>query len=205
MISWITVMLIKTDWSASWNFPIFLIGKTNCQSTGWSRKFSQEVNLSVLALKVSEVMTDLQKPHKNSSTKYFGIFSFFKYCSVSNQCCDLSLSLIGLVQGLKYFKCISYLVERKAWTAPANMQRTDLQESSTVKPLIRPEDLEPVEVVSTRKTPKTLSRPRTVQNNFFTSSSLINAVVGGLSPAGESHTKPLNLLKLPKNSSYTKL
>ncbi len=77
MISWITVMLIKTDWSASWNFPIFLIGKTNCQSTGWSRKFSQEVNLSVLALKVSEVMTDLQKPHKNSSTKYFGIFLVF--------------------------------------------------------------------------------------------------------------------------------
>uniref|UniRef100_A0A8C1JTB1 EF-hand domain family, member B n=1 Tax=Cyprinus carpio TaxID=7962 RepID=A0A8C1JTB1_CYPCA len=36
--------------------------------------------------------------------------------------------------------------EWKAWTAPANMQRTDLQESSAVKPLIRPEDLEPVEV-----------------------------------------------------------
>ncbi|KAF4102758.1 EF-hand domain-containing family member B isoform X2 [Onychostoma macrolepis] len=75
--------------------------------------------------------------------------------------------------------------ERKAWTAPANMQRTDLQESSAVKPLIRPEDLDPVEVGSTRKTPKTLSRPRTVQNNFFTSSSLINAVVGGLSPADD--------------------
>uniref|UniRef100_A0A673GL21 EF-hand domain-containing protein n=1 Tax=Sinocyclocheilus rhinocerous TaxID=307959 RepID=A0A673GL21_9TELE len=77
--------------------------------------------------------------------------------------------------------------ERMAWTAPANMQRTDLQESSAVKPLIRPEDLERVEVGSTRKTPKTLSRPRTVQNNFFTSSSLINAVVGGISPA-DDHT-----------------
>ncbi|XP_016319830.1 EF-hand domain-containing family member B [Sinocyclocheilus anshuiensis] len=77
--------------------------------------------------------------------------------------------------------------ERMARTAPANMQRTDLQESSAVKPLIRPEDLERVEVGSTRKTPKTLSRPRTVQNNFFTSSSLINAVVGGISPAND-HT-----------------
>uniref|UniRef100_A0A673LRZ6 EF-hand domain family, member B n=1 Tax=Sinocyclocheilus rhinocerous TaxID=307959 RepID=A0A673LRZ6_9TELE len=77
--------------------------------------------------------------------------------------------------------------ELNAWTAPANMQRTDLQESSAVKPLIRPEDLEPVEVGSARKTPKTLSRPRTVQNNFFTSSSLINAVVGGLFPA-DDHT-----------------
>lgn len=97
------------------------------------------------------------------------------------------------------------LVERMARTAPANMQRTDLQESSAVKPLIRPEDLEPVEVGTTKKTPKTLSRPRTVQNNFFTSSSLINAVVGAISPAGESHTKPLNPLKLTKYSSYTKL
>ncbi|XP_059364811.1 EF-hand domain-containing family member B-like [Carassius carassius] len=77
--------------------------------------------------------------------------------------------------------------ERMARTAPANMQRTDLQESSAVKPLIRPEDLERVEVGSTRKTPKTLPRPRTVQNNFFTSSSLINAVVGGFSPA-DDHT-----------------
>uniref|UniRef100_A0A8C1CPR6 EF-hand domain family, member B n=1 Tax=Cyprinus carpio carpio TaxID=630221 RepID=A0A8C1CPR6_CYPCA len=76
--------------------------------------------------------------------------------------------------------------ERMARTAPANMQRTDLQESSAVKPLIRPEDLEPVEVGSTKKTPKTLSRPRTVQNNFFTSSSLINAVVGGISPADDN-------------------
>uniref|UniRef100_A0A672MN67 Uncharacterized protein n=1 Tax=Sinocyclocheilus grahami TaxID=75366 RepID=A0A672MN67_SINGR len=50
-----------------------------------------------------------------------------------------------------------------------------LESISTVKLLNRPEDLEPVEVGSTRKTPKTLSR--TVQNNFFTSSSLINAVI----------------------------
>ncbi|KAL1258646.1 hypothetical protein QQF64_009223 [Cirrhinus molitorella] len=75
--------------------------------------------------------------------------------------------------------------ERMAWTAPANMQRTHLQESSAVKPLLRPEDLEPVEVGFTRKTPKTLSRPRTVQNNFFTSSSVINAVVGGPSSADD--------------------
>ncbi|KAI2654882.1 EF-hand domain-containing family member B [Labeo rohita] len=77
------------------------------------------------------------------------------------------------------------LVERMAWTAPANMQRTDLQKSNAVKPLIRPEDLEPVELGYTRKTPKTLSRPRTVQNNFITSSSVISAVVGGLSSADD--------------------
>ncbi|XP_056331646.1 EF-hand domain-containing family member B [Danio aesculapii] len=70
---------------------------------------------------------------------------------------------------------------RVAWTAPANMQRTHLQESSTVEPLVKPEDLEPVEEGSTKKTPITLSRPRTVQNKFITSNSLINAVVGGLS------------------------
>ncbi|XP_050988015.1 LOW QUALITY PROTEIN: EF-hand domain-containing family member B [Labeo rohita] len=75
--------------------------------------------------------------------------------------------------------------ERMAWTAPANMQRTDLQKSNAVKPLIRPEDLEPVELGYTRKTPKTLSRPRTVQNNFITSSSVISAVVGGLSSADD--------------------
>ncbi|XP_067303887.1 EF-hand domain-containing family member B isoform X2 [Pseudorasbora parva] len=73
--------------------------------------------------------------------------------------------------------------ERMAWSAPANMHRTDLQKTSDIKPLIRPEDLEPVEVGSTRKTPKTLSRHRTVQDRFITSSSLINAVVGGPSPA----------------------
>ncbi|XP_051722171.1 EF-hand domain-containing family member B isoform X1 [Ctenopharyngodon idella] len=73
--------------------------------------------------------------------------------------------------------------ERMAWSAPANMQRSDLQKASAIKPLIRAEDLEPVEVGSTRKTPKTLPRPRTVQDDFITSSSLINAVVGGPSPA----------------------
>lgn len=73
--------------------------------------------------------------------------------------------------------------ERMAWSAPANMHRADLQKTSAIKPLIRPEDLEPVEVGSTKKTPKTLSRPRTVQDSFITSSSLINAVVGGPSPA----------------------
>uniref|UniRef100_A0A8C1TIE0 EFHB C-terminal EF-hand domain-containing protein n=1 Tax=Cyprinus carpio TaxID=7962 RepID=A0A8C1TIE0_CYPCA len=67
-------------------------------------------------------MTDLPKPHKMPK--------------------DFVLEFLCL----KYFKCIFYLVEWKAWTAPANMQRTDLQESSAVKPLIRPEDLEPVEV-----------------------------------------------------------
>ncbi|XP_051577821.1 EF-hand domain-containing family member B [Myxocyprinus asiaticus] len=70
--------------------------------------------------------------------------------------------------------------ECMAWTAPANMQRADLQESTTVKVLVTPENLEPVQVGSTRKIPKTLSRPRKVQEDrFITSSSVINAVVGG--------------------------
>ncbi|KAK7146707.1 hypothetical protein R3I94_009518 [Phoxinus phoxinus] len=73
--------------------------------------------------------------------------------------------------------------ERLTWSAPANMQRADLQKASAIKPLIRPEDLEAVELGNTRKTPKTLSRPRSVQDSFITSSSLINAVVGGSSPA----------------------
>lgn len=80
----------------------------------------------------------------------------------------------------------SFVVERVAWTAPANMQRTHLQVSSTLKPLVKPEDLESVEEGSTKKTPKNLSRRRTVQNNFITSNSLINAVVGGLSTSSES-------------------
>ncbi|XP_067253921.1 EF-hand domain-containing family member B [Chanodichthys erythropterus] len=73
--------------------------------------------------------------------------------------------------------------ERMAWSAPANMQRSDLQKASATKPLIRAEDLEPVEVGSSRKTPKTLPRPRTVQDDFITSSSVISAAVGGPSPA----------------------
>ncbi|XP_077086069.1 EF-hand domain-containing family member B [Siphateles boraxobius] len=73
--------------------------------------------------------------------------------------------------------------ERMAWSAPANMQRADLQNANAIKPLIRPEDLEAVELGNTRKTPKTLCRPRSVQDSFITSSSLINAVVGGSSSA----------------------
>ncbi|XP_057195525.1 EF-hand domain-containing family member B isoform X2 [Triplophysa rosa] len=72
--------------------------------------------------------------------------------------------------------------ERMAWTTPANIreqQRTGLQVSDAVNVLMRPEDLEPVEVGCTRKTPKTLSRPRSVKDSFITSSSVINAVVGG--------------------------
>uniref|UniRef100_A0A674DIJ1 EF-hand domain family, member B n=1 Tax=Salmo trutta TaxID=8032 RepID=A0A674DIJ1_SALTR len=71
--------------------------------------------------------------------------------------------------------------ECKTSTAPDNMQR----EALPVRPaasevLVRPEDLEPAEVGSMLKTPKTLNRPRTIQDRFITSSSLIRAVVGGL-------------------------
>lgn len=115
--------------------------------------------------------------------------------------------LNGWVQGFKIWEPMKLLLiyglypsERMAWSAPANMQRSDLQKAT--KPLLRAEDLEPVEVGSSRKTPKTLSRPRTVQDDFITSSSLINAVVGGSSAASKSHRKPLNLFKL-KCSNYT--
>ncbi|XP_041732463.1 EF-hand domain-containing family member B isoform X1 [Coregonus clupeaformis] len=71
--------------------------------------------------------------------------------------------------------------ERKTSTAPDNMQREALPvRPAALEALARPEDLEPAEVGSMLKTPKTLSRPRTVQDRFVTSSSLIRAVVGGL-------------------------
>lgn len=59
------------------------------------------------------------------------------------------------------------------------MQRTELQESDACKVMVRSEDLESVEVGSTKKTPKTLSRPRSVKDRFITSSSVINAVING--------------------------
>uniref|UniRef100_A0A671RK32 EF-hand domain-containing family member B-like n=1 Tax=Sinocyclocheilus anshuiensis TaxID=1608454 RepID=A0A671RK32_9TELE len=106
------------------------------------------------------------------------------YCDVDNN---------GLIDFMEFSNFLNWKdkmpinrVEQKILTA-GEFKCTCSQKSSAVKPLIRPEDLERVEVGSTRKTPKTLSRPRTVQNNFFTSSSLINAVVGGISPAND-HT-----------------
>ncbi|KAJ7985431.1 hypothetical protein DPEC_G00351970 [Dallia pectoralis] len=68
--------------------------------------------------------------------------------------------------------------EPKTHTAPANMKREALPPSA-YKPLVRPEDLEPVTVGSTLKTTKTLRRPRTVPDCFVTSSSLIGSDVGG--------------------------
>ncbi|XP_071239777.1 EF-hand domain-containing family member B isoform X2 [Salvelinus alpinus] len=71
--------------------------------------------------------------------------------------------------------------ECKTSTAPDNMQREALPvRPAASEALARPEDLEPVEVGSMLKTPKTLNRPRTIQDRFITSSSLIRAVVGGL-------------------------
>lgn len=81
-----------------------------------------------------------------------------------------------------------YVAEQRACTTPANMQRTGLQVSDAVNFSVRPEDLEPVGVGCTRKTPKTLSRPRSVKDSFITSSSLINAVVGGRPTISESDT-----------------
>lgn len=72
-----------------------------------------------------------------------------------------------------------YIAERMAWMTP----------SDAVKVLVRPEDLEPTEVgCTTMKTSKTLSRPRSVKDSFSTSSSLINAVLGGHHAISESDT-----------------
>nr|XP_029481760.1 EF-hand domain-containing family member B isoform X1 [Oncorhynchus nerka] len=71
--------------------------------------------------------------------------------------------------------------ECKTSTAPDNMQRETLPvRPAASEALARPEDLEPAEVGSMLKTPKTFNRPRTIQDRFITSSSLIRAVVGGL-------------------------
>lgn len=73
--------------------------------------------------------------------------------------------------------------ERQTSTAPANIQRVALSDQgkpSLSEALARPEDLEPAEVGSPLKTPKTLSHSRTAQDRFVTTSSLIKAVVGGL-------------------------
>ncbi|XP_030640934.1 EF-hand domain-containing family member B [Chanos chanos] len=82
--------------------------------------------------------------------------------------------------------------ERDVSSAPANMQRKELQGSdpgnqAESRALIRPDDLESVEVGGSLKTPKTLPRPRTTQDRFITSSSLIRAVVGGV-PTANYHT-----------------
>ena len=71
------------------------------------------------------------------------------------------------------------------------MQRisfSDQKEPAVSKAVVRPEDLEPAEVGSTLKTPKTLSRSREAQDHFVTSSSTIQAVVGGYPPTGELET-----------------
>ncbi|KAG7469669.1 hypothetical protein MATL_G00131300 [Megalops atlanticus] len=77
----------------------------------------------------------------------------------------------------------------KPSTAPTKVQRDKIQDSATAsqtglsEALIRPEDLEPFEVGSALKTPKTLTRPRTVPDHFVTSSSLIRASIGDASTA----------------------
>lgn len=72
--------------------------------------------------------------------------------------------------------------ERQTSSAPANTERKPLSESpdSEERPvsqaLIKPEDLEPIEQGSSLKTLRTLRRPRAVQDQFMTSSSLIGPV-----------------------------
>ncbi|KAG7216483.1 hypothetical protein INR49_001969 [Caranx melampygus] len=66
--------------------------------------------------------------------------------------------------------------------APDNTERKPLSESSQLPPsqaLIKPEDLEPVEPSSSKKTVRTLRHPRAVADHFITSSSLIGAISDG--------------------------
>uniref|UniRef100_A0A667X6Z5 EF-hand domain family, member B n=1 Tax=Myripristis murdjan TaxID=586833 RepID=A0A667X6Z5_9TELE len=66
-------------------------------------------------------------------------------------------------------------------TAPAGLQRelsSDSADAPDSRPLIQPEDLQPVKPGSSQKTVRTLSRPKTVPHHFSTSSSLIGAVAG---------------------------
>ena len=64
-------------------------------------------------------------------------------------------------------------------------QLSDSVEPTESEALLKPEELEPVEVGRPLKTPRTLSRPTTVPGHFVTSSSLIRAVVGGPPTTGK--------------------
>ncbi|XDV39555.1 hypothetical protein PO909_008782 [Leuciscus waleckii] len=127
---------------------------------------------------------------KSNYQNFSSLLQAFRYYDKKGQGKIDKEDLKDLDELMDYYKMPINRVEQKILTgermtcsAPANMQRADLQRDSTIKPLIRPEDLEAVELGNTRKTPKTLPRPRSVQDSFITSSSLINAVVGGSSPA----------------------
>ncbi|KAK1806369.1 hypothetical protein P4O66_004886 [Electrophorus voltai] len=81
---------------------------------------------------------------------------------------------------------------QKANSAPAGVQRVELRALDTDKKaglqsLAAPEDMEPADVGSALKTPRTLCRSRAEQGRFVTSSSVICAVIGGL-PATGSRT-----------------
>ncbi|KAG5271654.1 hypothetical protein AALO_G00182490 [Alosa alosa] len=87
--------------------------------------------------------------------------------------------------------------ERKVSTAPASMQREGGLVSDAAS-LLRPDDLEPVELGSWLKTPKTLPHARSTPKEFATSSSQIGAVVGRASTANvPTHGVPTVRLDLP--------
>lgn len=79
---------------------------------------------------------------------------------------------------------LSCNLERKVSTAPASMQREGGQVSEA-EPLVKPEDLEPVELGSWLKTPKALPHTSHAPDDFSTSSSQIGAVVGRASTASK--------------------
>ncbi|XP_056236447.1 EF-hand domain-containing family member B [Seriola aureovittata] len=69
--------------------------------------------------------------------------------------------------------------ERQTSAAPANTERKPLSESEQLpasQALIKPEDLEPVEQGSAKKTLRTLRRHKAVPDHFITSSSFIGAI-----------------------------
>lgn len=83
---------------------------------------------------------------------------------------------------LEHFLFMLSPAERQTSSAPANTERrrssesADPEERPVSQALIKPEDLEPIEPGSSLKTLRTLRRPRAVQDQFMTSSSLIGPV-----------------------------
>lgn len=102
--------------------------------------------------------------------------------------------LFYILFGPKIFMCLQHFLflspaELQTTTAPDDTETKSSSESEqplAAKPLIKPEDLEPLEPGSSLKTPKILRQPRPVQDQFITSSSLIGAGSDGSSTSGNS-------------------
>ncbi|XP_062279123.1 EF-hand domain-containing family member B [Scomber scombrus] len=90
--------------------------------------------------------------------------------------------------------------EHQTDTAPDDTETKPSSESEqpiSSKPLIEPEDLEPVEPGSSLKTLRILRQPRPVQDHFITSSSLIGAGNSGPFPSSKSEAEKLRAFGIP--------